>query len=71
MIASTEKRWLMTTSNDGCVVIVKAEERTNDKDIYISSDCLAQNLKFKKFIKHKTLKYNDESVYVLKEDVSK
>lgn len=61
----------MTTSNDGCVVIVKAEEKTNHKDIYISSDCLGRNVKAEKFIKHETLKYNDSPVYVLKEDVEK
>ena len=61
----------MTTSNDGCVIIVKAEEKTSHKDIYISPDCLKQNLKAEKFIKHETLKYNDSAVYVLKEDMLK
>jgi len=60
----------MTTSSDGCVVVVKEEERTSPKDLFISSDCLKHNLKSKKFIKHKTLKYNNNAVYVLKEDLS-
>jgi len=71
MKVNAEKRWLITTSNDGCVVIVSAEEKTAPKDIFISSDCLKRNLKAKKFIKHKTLKYNDSPVYVLKEGVPK
>ena len=69
MKVKAEKRWLMTTSSDGCVVVVKAEERTNPKDLFISDDCLKRNLKFKKFIKHKVLKYNDSPVYILEEDL--
>ena len=60
----------MTTSSDGCVVVVKAEEKTTPKDLFISNDCLRHNLKYKKFIKHKTLKYNNNPVYILKEDLS-
>ena len=70
MKTKTEKRWLMTTSNDGCVVVVKAEEKTSPKDLFISIDCLKHNLIAKKFTKHKTLKYNNSPVYVLSEDLS-
>ena len=59
----------MTTSSDGCVVIINSEEKTDNKDIFLSSDCLKFNVKNKKFIKHKVLKYNNSPVYVLKEDM--
>ena len=71
MKVSTGSKWVMTTSSDGCVVIVNAEAKTDHTDVIISPDCLNQNVKRGKFTKHKTLKHNGKPVYVLTEDLNK
>ena len=69
MIISNSKKYLMTTSNDGCVINVSSEDRTHPNDIFMSRSTLEANVKNGKFVKHQSLKYNDNSVYVLKEDL--
>tara|TARA_Y100000310_G_scaffold340160_1_gene435012 strand:- start:1311 stop:1493 length:183 start_codon:yes stop_codon:yes gene_type:complete len=60
---------MMTKSSDGCVVIVKSESKSDKTDIYLSKDTLRFNVENGKFVKHKTIKYNGNPVYVLKEDL--
>tara|TARA_R110000824_G_scaffold55138_5_gene152032 strand:+ start:1621 stop:1803 length:183 start_codon:yes stop_codon:yes gene_type:complete len=60
---------MITKSSDGCVVIVKSEEKTDKTDMFLSTDTLKCNIESKRFIKHKTLSYNGNSVYILKEDM--
>ena len=64
-----KKKWLLTKSNDNCVVIVKAENKTNPSDFFISQDTLDKNIESKTFIKHETLKFEGESVYVHRDDI--
>ena len=61
----------MTKSNDGCVVIVKSSEKTNDKDILISQEVLNRNVSCGTFCKHETLSHNSHPVYVLTEDLKR
>jgi len=69
MKASNTKKYLMTSSNDNCVIIVSAEEKTHHNDVYLSESTLKANVKNGKFIKHEKLIFNDSPVYVLKEDM--
>ena len=64
-----KKKWLLTKSNDNCVVIVKAEKKTNQNDFFISQATLDRNIQEKVFIKHETLKFEGESVYVHHNDL--
>jgi len=64
-----KKKWLLTKSNDNCVVIVKAENKTNPNDFFISQATLDKNIKTKTFVKHETLKFEGESVYVHRDDI--
>ena len=64
-----KKKWLLTKSNDNCVVIVKAEKKTNPNDFFISQATLDRNIQEKVFIKHETLKFEGESVYVHRDDI--
>ena len=71
MQVGTGSRWVMTTSNDGCVVIVDSEEKTDHTDVIISPDCLNRNVEKGKFTKHEKLKHNGKPVYVLTSDLQK
>ena len=71
MKASNTKKYLMTSSNDNCVIIVSAEEKTHHNDVFLSEATLNANIKNNQFIKHETLKYNNQPVYILKEDMAK
>mgnify|MGYP001157261594 FL=1 len=71
MQIATTKKWLMTTSEDGCVIIVSEEKKSETTDFFISQDCLNKNVKNKEFTEHKTLKHNDKPVYVLTQDLQK
>jgi len=64
-------QYIMTKSNDGCVVIVKSSEKTNDKDILISQEVLNRNVSCGTFCQHQSLRHNNEPVYVLTEDLKR
>jgi hypothetical protein len=64
-----KNQYIMTKSNDGCVVIVKSGEKTDAKDILISQEVLNRNVSCGTFCKHGSLKHNNEPVYVLTEDL--
>ena len=64
-----KKKWLLTKSNDNCVVIVKAEKKTNQNDFFISQATLDKNIQEKVFIKHEKLKFEGEAVYVHHNDL--
>tara|TARA_Y100000114_G_scaffold103350_1_gene96458 strand:- start:603 stop:794 length:192 start_codon:yes stop_codon:yes gene_type:complete len=60
---------LLTKSNDGCFIIVRAEEKTDKNDLFISEATLKKNIKSQTFIKHKTLKYNNHPIYIYNENL--
>lgn len=68
MKASKERKWMITKTEDDCVVIVKSADKTEKTDMFLSADTLKRNVENRRFIKHKTLKYNGSPVYVRKED---
>tara|TARA_Y100000589_G_scaffold199764_1_gene188549 strand:- start:221 stop:427 length:207 start_codon:yes stop_codon:yes gene_type:complete len=63
------KKWMITKSNDGCVVIVKSKKKTHPTDVFISSDTLKKNTGNGTFRKHSTLKYNDQPIYIHHQDL--
>tara|TARA_B100001179_G_C18479912_1_gene355180 strand:+ start:396 stop:611 length:216 start_codon:yes stop_codon:yes gene_type:complete len=65
------KQYIMTKSNDGCVVIVQASNKTDDKDIFISEEVLQRNLCRGTFCEHERLKHNNSPIYVLTEDLKR
>ena len=71
MKVTKRKQYLMTKSNDGCIVIVNHNEKTERGDMLISPQVLKRNVKQGTFTKSKHLKHNGEAVYVLTEDLKK
>lgn len=71
MKASKRRQYLMTKSNDGCVVIVRHNEKTERGDMLISPQVLKANVKRGTFTKSNHLKHNEEAVYILTEDLDK
>jgi len=71
MKVNSSKQYIMTKSNDGCVIIVQNDEKTERGDMYISSQVLQRNVKLGTFTKHKHLKHNNKPVYILTEDLKK
>jgi hypothetical protein len=66
-----KNQYIMTKSNDGCVVIVQSSSKTDDKDILISEEVLQKNVCRGTFCQHERLKHNDSPVYVLTEDLKR
>jgi len=64
-----KQKYLLTKSNDGCVVVIKAEKKTDPSDAFISESTFKINLENKTFIRHKTLTYNNNPIYVYHEDL--
>jgi hypothetical protein len=60
---------MLTKSDDDCIVIVKSKDKSHKTDVFLSNDTLKHNVSAETFIKHKTLSYNGNSVYILKEDM--
>jgi hypothetical protein len=63
------KKWLITKSNDGCVVIVKSKKKTHPNDVFISKATLDKNTKNGTFRRHATLKFENHPIYIHKEDL--
>jgi len=61
----------MTKSNDGCIVIIKADSKTCRNDILISQAVLDKNVRGGTFEKHGSLRHNEFPVYVLTEDLKR
>mgnify|MGYP003325500698 FL=1 len=64
-----EKKWLITKSNDGCVIIIKAEKKTHQNDFFLSQATLDRNIQEKTFTKHETLDYEGNPLYVYAKDI--
>ena len=65
------KQFVMTKSNDGCVIIVKGSEKTDKNDMFISEEVLKRNVETGTFSKHSTLRFEGEPIYVLTEDLKR
>jgi hypothetical protein len=68
-VASETKKYLITKSNDGCVVAVRAEEKTHKTDVFIGEATMQKNIDNEVFIAHNTLEYNNEPLYIYHEDI--
>lgn len=66
---STTKKYLITKSNDGCVVAFQAEEKTHKTDFFIGESTMQKNIDSKTFIRHTTLQYNNQPIYIYHEDI--
>ena len=64
-----EKKWLITKSNDGCVIIIKAKKKTHQNDFFLSQATLDRNLEEKTFVKHENLDYEGNPLYVYAIDI--
>lgn len=71
MKVNSAKQYILTKSNDGCVIIVQSNTKSEKGDMFISSQVLQRNVKLGTFTKHKNLKHNKHPVYVLTEDLNK
>ena len=64
-----KEKHLITKSKDGCVVIIKAEKKTEQTDVFISQSTFEKNIANKTFVKHSTLSYNNNPIYIYHEDL--
>ncbi len=68
-ISSTSKKYLITKSNDDCVIAVLSEEKTSKSDFFISETTMKKNIDSRTFVRHNALKYNNEPIYIYHEDL--
>ena len=64
-----KEKHLITKSKDGCVVLVKAEKKTEHTDVFISESTFKKNIASKTFVKHETLSFNNNPIYIYHEDI--
>ena len=69
MRASTTEKFLITKSNDGCVVAISSDKKTNPTDVFIGKTTMQKNISNGTFVKHSTLTFNDKPLYVYSEDL--
>ena len=61
--------FIAASGRPGPVVVDVPKDKTNPNDFFISQATLDKNIKSKTFIKHETLKFEGESVYVHRDDI--
>lgn len=64
-----KEKHLITKSKDGCVVLIKAEKKTEQADVFISEATFKKNIENKTFIRHATLTHNNHPIYIYHEDL--
>jgi hypothetical protein len=68
-VTSVTKKYLITKSNDGCVVAFESEDKTHKTDFFIGQATMQKNIDSKTFIRHTTLTYNNKPIYIYHEDI--
>ena len=66
---SVTKKYLITKSNDGCVVAFEAESKTHHSDVFIGQSTMKKNIDNNTFVRHATLRYKDKPLYIYHEDI--
>ncbi len=66
---STTKKYLITKSNDGCVIAFRSEKKTDKHDFFIGETTMKKNIDSKTFIRHNSLQYNNQPIYIYHEDI--
>ena len=66
---STTKKYLITKSNDGCVIAIRSEKKTDKHDFFIGETTMQKNIDNNTFIRHNVLNYNNEPIYIYHEDL--
>jgi hypothetical protein len=64
-----KKKYLITKSNDGCVVAFHAEEKTHKSDFFIGEATMQKNIDNDVFIQHNELTYKNQPLYIYHEDL--
>jgi len=68
-ITATSKKYLITKSNDGCVIAVRSEDKTHKTDFFIGEATMKKNIDNSTFVRHNHLNYNNEPIYIYHEDL--
>ena len=68
-ITATSKKYLITKSNDGCIVAFQAEEKTHKGDFFIGEATMQKNIDNDVFVRHTRLQYNNQPLYIYHEDI--
>ena len=66
---STTKKYLITKSNDGCVIAIRSEDKTDKTDFFIGEATMKKNIDNNTFVRHNQLNYNNEPIYIYHEDI--
>jgi hypothetical protein len=68
-VTSATKKYLITKSNDGCVIAIRSDDKTDKHDFFIGETTMKKNIDNNTFIRHTTLQYNNEPIYIYHEDI--
>ena len=68
-VTSKTKKYLITKSNDGCVIAIRSDDKTDKHDFFIGESTMKKNIDNKTFIRHNVLNYNNEPIYIYHEDI--
>jgi len=68
-VTSATKKYLITKSNDGCVVAFEAENKTHPSDVFIGQSTMQKNIDNNVFVRHTTLRYKNKPLYIYHEDL--
>ena len=68
-VSTATKKYLITKSNDGCVVAIRSEDKTDKTDFFIGEATMKKNIDNKTFVRHNQLNYNNEPIYIYHEDI--
>ena len=66
---SVTKKYLITKSNDGCVVAFESEDKTHPTDVFIGKATMQKNIDNNVFVRHTTLRYKNKPIYIYHEDI--
>ena len=50
-------------------MLIKAEKKTEHTDVFISESTFKKNIASKTFVKHETLSFNNNPIYIYHEDI--
>lgn len=68
-VSTATKKYLITKSNDGCVIAICSEDKTDKTDFFIGEATMKKNIDNNTFVRHNQLNYNNEPIYIYHEDL--
>ena len=51
-VSTATKKYLITKSNDGCVIAIRSEDKTDKTDFFIGEATMKKNIDNNTFVRH-------------------